>query len=39
MIRGGIFIEGKVDVWPGLHQVASAPDPVHLSPEATIHLL
>ena len=38
-IRGGIFIEGVVEVWPGLHQVASAPSPVHLSPETILHVL
>ena len=40
LIRNGIFIEGrKVEGWPGLPQVASASDAVHLSPEATLHAL
>ena len=39
LIRDGIFFEGRVEVWPGLHQVASASGPVHLSPEATVHAL
>ena len=29
LITGGIFIEGRVEVWPGLHQVAPASHPVH----------
>ena len=38
-IRGGLFVEGKVEVWPGLHQVSSAPGPAHLSPKATVRVL
>ena len=34
MIRGGIFAEGMVELWPGLYQVASIPSPLHLSPGA-----
>ena len=39
LIRGGIFIEGTVGVWPRLHQVASAPSLTPLSPGATVHVL
>ena len=33
MIRCGIFIEGRVEVWPGLPQVASPLGLMHLFPE------
>ena len=35
LIRSEIFVEGKAEVWAGLHQVVAA----HLSPEVTIHIL
>lgn len=39
MIRGGIFIEGRVEVWPGLPQVASPLGLMHLFPEDIIQVL
>ena len=39
LIKGEIFIDGRVEVWPGLHQVISASVPAHLSPEATLDVL
>ena len=39
LIRGGTFIEGKAEAWPGLCQVVSGPGPAHLSSEATVHVL
>ena len=37
LIRCGIFIEGKVEVRPGLHPVTSVPGLEHLSLEAPVH--
>ena len=38
-VEYSVFIEQRVEVWPGLHQVASAPSPAYLSPEVTVCVL
>ena len=39
LIRGGIFIEGRVEVWPGLPQVASALGLMHVFPGDIVQVL
>ena len=39
LIRGGILVEGMVEMLPGLHKVALASGLVHLSPVTTIHVI
>lgn len=39
LTRGGIFTEGRVGMYPGLHLVASAPRLTCLSPETILHVL
>lgn len=39
LIRGGIFIEGRVEVWPGLPQVASALGLTHVFPGDIVQVL